>query len=1222
MRTILLFSCLFIAIFTQAQSNLFWSDVNENALVLPQGAERNVIPQKYHLSHLALSDLKSYLLNAPMQRTNAAHNNPLIIELPMPDGTLESFGVFEAPTMSPALAAKFPQIKSYSGRGIQNQSLSVRFSYSDRGFDAVINAPDGKIFISPYASRQQDFYQSYFSKDNPSSDQTWVCGVNADDHFLTESSPFQGLEFSEDILRQSQATARDAASEPVFIREYKLAMACTGEWAALHGGTVSGALSAMNTAVNILNSIYEPQMAIRFVLIENNDIVVFTDPSSDPYVNVTNGGGLLDQNQVVLDNFIGSGNYDIGHVMTIGCTGGLAGIAGGTVCSQNGKGKGVTCQGGGSLEGIILEIASHEIAHQFTASHTWDNCPDWLGQRAGSTAFEPGSGSTIMSYSGSCGDQDVTNSSSPYYFHAGSLQQMFTFSHFGGGSTCPDLVSSSNNTPELEIPLENGFYIPISTPFELTAQASDSDGDNLTYCWEQYNTGPIAELGNPVGNSPSFRSYPPVASPTRVFPRMHMVVINGTEDVEVLPTYTRNLKFRCSVRDNNPEIGGVAWEEVSFEATNQAGPFRVTYPNNSIQWKAGAYTEVTWDVANTDGALVNCQKVNIKLSTDGGYNYPITLAENVPNNGSFFVVVPNIISNSARVRVEAADNIFFDISNTNFEIIPASESGYALNVFPYDQQVCIPDPAFVHLDMFSLLGYDSLVSFTINGLPEGAVPVFSANPALPSEGSTLTIETDNVTEEGIYALEITATAPNADTSYRTVFIKIVNSDFSGFEPLTPVNGSSGVSELPTFSWAGTPNADAYSIEIATSPVFGDSIVDSATGIAATSYTPSIVLEKSTLYFWRIFAYNECGSKVYEDIQAFHTETFLCANYESVNVPINISNVGTPTIESAIIIPVDGNINDLNITKVKGNHDKVNHIDVSLISPANTEVVLFGGVCIATSTFNAGFDDEAPSEIQCPPIGVYQPEGSLSDFNGQSSQGTWTLKISVNNPDGAGGVLQEWGLQLCSNVSQNAPYLVTNDTLFVAPGDYRLITNEFLLSEDDDNLPSELTYTLITVPQNGAIFFLDNQLEVGQTFRQSSIDAGNVKYFHDGGPSEFDAFTFAVTDGEGGWFGTPKFNIKIDADVISGDVKIEKNNNEVFLFPNPASDILNVQFKYPLEGKLYLNVSNVQGQVVQSGVFENVDRQLQVNTSNLLSGIYFVQIKTGEQVFAEKVIIQK
>ena len=315
------------------------------------------------------------------------------------------------------------------------------------------------------------------------------------------------------------------------------------------------------------------------------------------------------------------------------------------------------------------------------------------------------------------------------------------------------------------------------------------------------------------------------------------------------------------------------------------------------------------------------------------------------------------------------------------------------------------------------------------------------------------------------------------------------------------------------------------------------------------------------------------------------------------------------------------INDLNVTKVKGNHDKVNHLDVSLVSPSDTEVILFSDVCITTSTFNAGFDDEAPNNISCPPIGVYKPQGQLSDFDGENSQGVWTLKVVVNNPDGAGGVLEDWGLQLCANVAPSAPYLVTNDTMPVHPGDYRILTSEFLLSEDDNNPPQNLTYTLVTIPENGILSFLGEELGVGDVFRQSSINAGNVRYTHDGGPAEFDNFTFAVTNGEGGWFGTPQFNIKMDENVMVATENIE-DLNELFLFPNPAKDVLNAQFKNPVNGKLNVVISNVQGQIVNNLVFENIYQQLQLNTANLAGGIYFIQIRTGDEVYTEKVIIQK
>ena len=480
-----------------------------------------------------------------------------------------------------------------------------------------------------------------------------------------------------------------------------------------------------------------------------------------------------------------------------------------------------------------------------------------------------------------------------------------------------------------------------------------------------------------------------------------------------------------------------------------------------------------------------------------------------------------------------------------------------------------------------------------------------------------------MTEEGIYQIDIMAVAPGADTSYRTTFIDVVISDFSAFAPIEPVNGSAGVSELPTFSWSASPYADAYNIEIATSPIFGDSIVDIAFELMDTFHTPSATLEKSKLYYWRISASNECGTKAYGQIQAFHTETFSCLDYESTNVPVNISNVGTPTIESTIVVPVEGVINDLNVKRLKGSHDRVNHIDVSLTSPQNTKVELFGNICVTSTTFNAGFDDEAPNPIgsACPPNGDFTPQEPLSSFDGENPQGIWKLEISVNNNDGAGGSLDDWGLQICANVSPSAPYLVTNDTMPVKPGDYRIITNEFLLSEDDNNPPGNLTYTLITIPENGAIFFQGNELGVGGQFRQSSIDAGNVRYAHDGGPSEFDNFTFAVENGEGGWFGTPQFNIKMDEDVMVSIENIEKEN-EVFLFPNPANNILNARFKNPVEGKLNVFISNVQGSIISNNVFEGVNQQLQLNTSELSSGIYFVQIRTGEKVFTEKVIVQK
>jgi subtilisin-like proprotein convertase family protein len=1235
MRSLLLLLITFVYSTSFTQNTNFWSTINESAIVLSADNNRGLVPDQYQTFGLDLEDIKAYLQNAPMHRTSEALSAPLLLDLPMSNGELMRFQVVESPVMKPGLAARFPHIKSFSGRAVKDENTTVKFLYSDHGFQAFLSTPNGRAYIERYATGIDDAYIIYDKKDLAApSDLQFACGVHNSDEFLQQNNPLEGLEINDDHQHtRTQADNRSGSMAVVEIREYEIAIAGVAEWTALHGGDVSGGMSAVNTVVTLMNSVFETEVSVTFVLIEDNDQLIYTDDLTDPYSDVTNGGGLLQQNQNNLDLVIGTENYDIGHVMTIGCSGGLGGIAGGVICSENGKGRGVTCQGG-SLQGAILNIAIHEVAHQFTASHTWDNCEgtisggNILAQRSSGTAFEPGSGSTIMSYAGACGPQNVQFGSDDYY-HVGSLQQMFNHIHDGIGGDCPDIFPAANNYPELELPYENGFYIPIRTPFELTAIASDVDGDELSYCWEQYNIGPLSNLGMPFGTAPSFRSWPPNDKPTRIFPRIQSVVNNTSLEVEVLPTYSRNLKFRCTVRDNNTEIGGNVWEEVSFEATEQAGPFRVQHPNDSgLSFEQGEYIEVLWDVANTDAAPVNASHVNIKLSTNGGFTYPYTLASNVPNDGVDSVNIPEILTTMGRIRVEAAENIFFDISNFNFQIVEATEPGFAFSVSPFSQQVCVPDDILIDLNTFGWLGYDSLVTFSLDGLPAGAVASFENNPTLVSEGTSITIETADVVDEGLFTIDIMAIAPSADTLVdmdtlmRTVTIDLVINDFTALALLEPANGSSGIVEVPTFTWTSTPNATSYSIEIADNPSFApETIIETADGLTGSSYTPTVQLNQNTLHFWRLRPQNECGFGAYTLPQGFYTEIFSCSTFESNDVPINISGVGTPTIESTLVIGTDIIINDLNVSKIKGSHDLVKHLDVTLISPDETEVLLFSGECGVATAFDMALDDEAASEIGQCFNGTFLPEGMLSDFDGSQSIGTWTLRVAVNNPDGTGGSLQEWALELCSNASASPPYLVTNETMPLPPGQSRQITDEFLLSQDDDNGPEELTYTVVTGPAYGTLLFQNEPVEVGMTFRQSSLNAGNVRYVHDGGPETVDGFTFAVEDGQGGWFGTPFFEIEIDPSVVVSTENLT-DVNSFTVFPNPAQDRLNIQFKQAVNGRVDIQLTNVQGQLLQSQRFDNALEQVQLNTSNLTDGIYFIYVKTESGTATQKVVIQR
>ncbi len=1221
MRLTFILSFLLLGMFSHAQqTHNFWQLQDEQAIVLPDQSERTVVAEKYSSLELDFSALQAALQHAPTEAAyRAAGHSGTLITLPLPDGRFETFEVYNSPVFMEGLAERYPQIQSFGARGLNDRSLRARLSFSPEGFQAAIHGPQGKVHIDPFASQQSRYYVSYFTRDVVF-DQQFSCGVKDHEH---SDQPLESI----DMKSQRAPTAGGGGAVPVELLIYRLAVSCTGEYGTQFGNSnVATVLSNFNTAINRLNLIYEQEVAIRFMIVSNTDEVIYLDGNSDPFSNPSDGGGLLAQNQSVLNMVIGAENYDVGHIFTISCTGSLAGIASRSSACTEFKARGVTCFSNTNINAVVDEIMAHEIGHQFSASHSWNNCPAFIDQLSASTAYEPGSGSTIMSYSGSCGNQNV-QFSSDNYFHVGSLEQIYEFSRQGNGSTCGTLETTSNNLPELSLAYEDNFFLPISTPFRLKADASDADGDAITYCWEQFNTGPVVDIGNPIGNAPLFRSFPPTTSPVRTFPRIGNIV-NGVSDVaEVLPFYTRDMDFRCTVRDNNPEAGGVVWEHVSFRSSDAAGPFIVTGPNTNVMWEAGSVQQVTWNVANTDQSPVNCQRVNINLSVSGGFSFPIALAENVPNDGSHFIVVPNNLTSDARIEVQAADNIFFNMSKPDFEIIDPATPGVYFNAGPYEQQVCLPSEATIDVQLDDLVGYDSLVSLSVSGLPNGAMPVYSANPVQPSAGSApISIDMTNVTQSGVFEVDITLSGPNITDITRSVFLNVISNDFSSFAPTLPANGATGVSEVPSFSWTDLPNVGSVIIEIATNPGFGNSIVETATVTGASSFTLNGLLNKNTPYFWRIKPVNDCGEGEFSTVWAFQTETLSCAAVAYQGGNVNISSQGMPVVESVINVPSGGEISDLNITNVKGQHDLVKHLELSLVSPGGTEVVLFTDLCGNTQLFDIGLDDEAPNDIPCPPIGGgdYKPQGSLTDFNGESSQGDWTLKVAVIDDAGQGGTFQNWGLEICSNASLNGPFIVNNNTLAVKPNEGNPITADLLMADDADNEASELTFTIVEAPLHGTLYKVNTPLGVGSKFTQLTIDAGNLRYVNDINASETaDNFTFAVDDGEGGWVGGQVFSIDIDENATTG-IKDLFTDNELLLllYPNPARDELRLQLRTALAERARVRVLNVQGQLIQETYLAARLQQSILHTAALSSGLYFLQIETSEGNLVNKFTIQR
>jgi len=309
------------------------------------------------------------------------------------------------------------------------------------------------------------------------------------------------------------------------------------------------------------------------------------------------------------------------------------------------------------------------MGHQFGCNHTFNN--SCSGNRSSADAYEPGSGSTIMSYSGICAPNLQNFSDDVYHVH--SMIEGSDYLHSGFGNTCATQVSSGNSAPTVSVGLST-FSIPKETPFELVATASDPNPSNtLSYSWEQYNLGPATASGdnnldNPSGTAPCIRAFAPVSSPVRVIPKLDKLLSNQISFGEHLPDYSRIMTFKCEVRDNNPGCGGVAVGTKTFFIDASTGPFLVSYPNTAITRPGNSNLTVLWDVAGTDGGNVDCSEVDIYCSLDGGYTWPHLIGEAVPNNGSAEVLLPAEESTQARIKIKGHGSIFFDVSNANFTL--------------------------------------------------------------------------------------------------------------------------------------------------------------------------------------------------------------------------------------------------------------------------------------------------------------------------------------------------------------------------------------------------------------------------------------------------------------------------------------------------------------------------------------------------------------------------
>ncbi|MFC5101064.1 M12 family metallo-peptidase [Kibdelosporangium philippinense] len=313
--------------------------------------------------------------------------------------------------MEEGLAAAHPEIKTYSGKGIDDPTASVRADLTPLGFHASVRSENGSWFVDPYYkgdySSDESLYASYYGHDlqNPA-------GPLQDNALLGKAAEIKEL----------------GGKGTVKLRTYRLAMITDPSYATYFGA--QNVTAAKVTLVNRITHIYEDETAIRLVLINDTDKTNLNTPAEASGPNGPCGAAPCFKPEELqgcdiptlfaigpaLSQLVGADKYDVGHIGF--------GLAGGGIAWLGGVGgpyKAVGCTGVPTPVGdyFAVDYVAHELGHQFAGNHTFNgtqhNCSG--GNREATTSVEPGSGSSIMAYAGICRQDNLQPHSDPYWSH-------------------------------------------------------------------------------------------------------------------------------------------------------------------------------------------------------------------------------------------------------------------------------------------------------------------------------------------------------------------------------------------------------------------------------------------------------------------------------------------------------------------------------------------------------------------------------------------------------------------------------------------------------------------------------------------------------------------------------------------------------------------------------------------------------------------------------------
>lgn len=808
-------------------------------------------------------------LNSILKAVN--RSGEVTISLPIGENGAEvKLAVLYDPIMSPGDRLKFSDIKTYAVHAIDNRPIVGRIGISKEGFYGIFDMDRRQVIIRHATDR--DLYAVYNLNEKLA---------------MMESEFLPGCGTETIASEMTHLTEISTRNEERRMRHFTIAISCTSGFAEKVGNTENQVMAKVVETLNLLNHRYNIDFGIRLDLMDNTSRLFNLNPQSDYFYNQTVGLDLLQQNQDFLDSLVDNSLYDLAQVFTKTCKD-VGGVVWGRACNNEDKARGVSCRS--NDEDYFFTTFKHEVGHQFSGGHTFNSC-NGSTQYNPYSCFEPGAGSTILSYGNNCGSDNVGERVD--YFHVGNIIEITGYAA-ELENTCGSWGPDINHDPRATVLSPREKTIPIRTPFELEGSATDIDNDNLTYNWEQYDLGHGEPLGTNFDSGPLFVSVLPNSSGTRLFPNLSILNSGDSSIKERLPVVSRELNFRMTVRDNVPLIGGHDIVAYKFNSSDQAGPFLITFPTafSDTSFLTGQYAEITWDVANTNQPPVNCDKVNIIFSSTDGLTWSDTLVANTPNDGREYVMMPRT-TGRARFKVKAADNIFLDLTRKSFKIKQPQTPGYSLDMFPHDVTMCKSSIASVDVRSISWKGFSQVVELEVLETGTSGISVYPSKAEfLPGEPVSVNIEVNDENLVGVYQIKFMAISAGSDTLYRTVNVTIADDAQIISEITSPANKDQNVTVNPTFSWKLTPNSFGYQFQLSQTPDFSDLIADQ---FGISNKVSNITdLSEGNIYYWRVRSLGNCGYGRWSETQIFRTQSsqgsneILVINKELLKVRTNES----------------------------------------------------------------------------------------------------------------------------------------------------------------------------------------------------------------------------------------------------------------------------------------------------------------------------------------------